>query len=364
MRIQGLLLFSVLFTTRVFAWGELGHEVIGYISEKNLTPEGQGFIYKIMGGEPMALTSTWPDLVRDDKRYKQFSSYHFFTIPDGLTYETIPSDRFEEKSADVMIKDAPSLITKRGLFNRRSLPEKQLLMRYFVHTLGDIHQPLHVGNGLDLGANACEVRLPDTNGRPQKTNLHSAWDSGIIEHIKKEILTNAAAEGRRIRYLNYPDFADAIIAEAKKDGTYEELVKLSEKGSRTDWYHESKALHKEVYPDASPDLTPQTRPYCKILNLETDKLETGAYDPAKVPELSQEYIKRSMVIIKRQLILGGLRLARELNTMAKIRGDKAWTPEKEDEFFRKVTPTYKEIRKPSSVKKTSQHDWCNDLHED
>jgi hypothetical protein len=50
--------------------------------------------------------------------------------------------------------------------------------RFEVHRSpgGDIHQPLHTGFAEDRGGNSVEVRF---NGR--KENLHSLWDTGLVE---------------------------------------------------------------------------------------------------------------------------------------------------------------------------------------
>jgi hypothetical protein len=56
-----------------------------------------------------------------------------------------------------------------------SLDEQRLALKFAVHLVGDLHQPLHVGNGNDRGGN--DVRL-EWFGTP--TNLHRVWDTNMI----------------------------------------------------------------------------------------------------------------------------------------------------------------------------------------
>ena len=54
--------------------------------------------------------------------------------------------------------------------------EKRTALRFVAHLVGDIHQPLHAGFAEDRGGTSVEVRF---NGR--KENLHSLWDTALVE---------------------------------------------------------------------------------------------------------------------------------------------------------------------------------------
>jgi hypothetical protein len=359
-----LFLLGMSLTSQVYAWGDLGHSTVGYLAEKNLTPEGQAFVYSVLGGEPLALSAIWPDHVRDDARYAGFAPYHFFEIPDGMNSETIPPEKRAPKSADTMIEHGPELIARSKSANRLSVLQKQIIMRYLVHIVGDVHQPLHVGNGQDNGANLCYVNFPDAEtGKLNKTNLHSVWDEGIISYIQKDLVDKSIAAKKPIKYFSYRILGDAIIDEAKSSGYLEEAKSLTEKSTKRDWYSESRLLHSEVYYNF--DLAPADRPYCKTVNLSTGKIEEGKFDENKIPEISNEYISKSAALIKKRLILGGLRLAKEINRIAKLSGHASWSAEKEAEFFKKVMPQLKGGRVPSSktnIPAVEFQDWCHDNH--
>ena len=58
----------------------------------------------------------------------------------------------------------------------KPVEERRLALRFIVHLVGDIHQPLHVGDNHDRGGNDTQVRWFDRG-----SNMHRVWDSGIIE---------------------------------------------------------------------------------------------------------------------------------------------------------------------------------------
>ena len=46
-----------------------------------------------------------------------------------------------------------------------------------LHFVGDLHQPLHAGDNHDRGGNCVQISL----GGVRSTNLHSWWDTGVVE---------------------------------------------------------------------------------------------------------------------------------------------------------------------------------------
>jgi len=90
-----------------------------------------------------------------------------------------------EPSGYVATRDCPNgacVVAKIEQFERvladRQASERERLeaLKYLVHFIGDMHQPLHASNNHDRGGNDVTVTFV---GR--QTNLHAVWDSGIIE---------------------------------------------------------------------------------------------------------------------------------------------------------------------------------------
>ena len=57
--------------------------------------------------------------------------------------------------------------------------DKIIALKWIVHLVGDVHQPLHVGRGGDAGGNAIKVKWFGKD-----SNLHTVWDDGMIEATK------------------------------------------------------------------------------------------------------------------------------------------------------------------------------------
>jgi hypothetical protein len=66
------------------------------------------------------------------------------------------------------------------LAGHSSVPERRDALRWIVHLVADLHQPLHAGDGWDRGGNDFAVRL---GRRRQPTNLHRVWDTEVVRPL-------------------------------------------------------------------------------------------------------------------------------------------------------------------------------------
>jgi len=60
----------------------------------------------------------------------------------------------------------------------QSPEDRRVALRFLVHFVEDLHMPMHVGDNNDKGGNRTQVRFFERG-----TNMHSLWDSGMIEYI-------------------------------------------------------------------------------------------------------------------------------------------------------------------------------------
>lgn len=225
-----ILLISALATSVItsdaLAWGQIGHRVTGAIAEKHLTEEARAAIEALLGVETLAQASTWPDEMRSnpsDFWQKKSWRYHFTTIPDGKSY------------ADVEVPEGGDAYTAIQMFRKQlldkntSLEEKQLALRFIVHNIGDLHQPLHVGNGKDKGGNDVKVEF-----FWEESNLHRVWDSGLID---KEQLS----------YTEMTEWLSAEITD-KEVFAWHQVDPLV-------WMEESQKLRMDIYPEEGESLS-------------------------------------------------------------------------------------------------------------
>ncbi len=297
-----------------FGWGDIGHGAVGYIAQGRLSPAAKRLVYDIIGPEPLAVSSVYPDQVRSDKRYAAFSPFHFVEIPYDQT-GLDPAKRVDHDS-DTIIQQAPALLTG----DKLSRTQKMVLIRYLAHVVGDVHPPLHVGNGQDRGGNLCDVDWMDPDVRfdrgahemtYRRTNLHTVWDEDLIRYVQHEFqrATGGGANGQK-RWFGYLEMGDLAL----KENAAIDFEKVT-KDPPTVWYQESRDLHKIAYPNVAP-YGMENPPYCKRVDPRTGKVVNGSYRKELVPKIEMAYIQRALPVLRKQVVLAGYRLAGMLNAMA------------------------------------------------
>ena len=157
-----------------FAWGQTGHRVTGAIAEQYLSVEARAAIAHLVPHSSLAEISTYADEMRSESSeywQKITPPWHYVTVPEGKHYHA-------EKHAP---KQGDAYTALMGYSKTLKDPsaadaDKQLALKMIVHIIGDLHQPLHVGNGTDKGGNDVKVRFFWND-----SNLHSVWDSKMID---------------------------------------------------------------------------------------------------------------------------------------------------------------------------------------
>jgi hypothetical protein len=221
------LFITVLFAAlsfNAFGWGNIGHRVVGQIAEARLSRAALAKVYAITGKESLADLANWPDWIKSDETWAHASVWHYVSIPDGQTYETI------QRNPQGDIVQAIERFTKDLRDPKLSRQKKREAIAFLVHLMGDIHQPLHVGRADDQGGNANKLTWFGVS-----SNLHEIWDEKLIEMEK-------------MSYTDYALFVD------KKDKTSESAWAKEPIGV---WMQESMAMRSMVY-DNIPALTPES----------------------------------------------------------------------------------------------------------
>jgi hypothetical protein len=151
--------------------------VAGALTEIYLTPETRASVRALIGDESLSSASTWADRMRSDPSpfwQRQAGPWHYVTVPPGKTY----SDVKAPTRGDAMSALRRFRKTLRDPNARRT--DKQLALRFALHIIQDLHQPLHVGNGRDRGGNDVAVSLAG-----ETTNLHRVWDTAILAQARR-----------------------------------------------------------------------------------------------------------------------------------------------------------------------------------
>lgn len=201
-------------------WGQTGHRTIGMIAEAHLSNRAKKRIEKLLDGQGLAFVSTFGDEIKSDKRYDKYYTWHFVNFPLNGKYE----DSEKEPKGDIVTGIMHCIDV---LENDSSSHEDQVFhLKFLVHLVGDLHQPLHVGRAEDRGGNDIKV-----SWHYKKSNLHRVWDTQMIESWNMSY----TELGRNRRKLS---------------GVQIDAIK---KGSVIDWMYDSRELVKSVYGSTKED---------------------------------------------------------------------------------------------------------------
>ena len=178
-----IILRSIIFATVVFVsssqawgWGKAGHEVVGKIAEAHLTNDVLEKIKDILDDQSLAEASTWPDQIKNAKGWTHTRTYHYMSIDDDSNYyDALESLTASERKYSDIVR---SLLKAEDMLkdDKTAKEDKANAIRFLVHFIGDLHQPLHIGRYEDTGGNAIKLKWFNA-----QSNLHSIWDNAIIK---------------------------------------------------------------------------------------------------------------------------------------------------------------------------------------
>lgn len=200
------------------SWGVVGHHAVGKIAENHLTPKAKAAVRDLLGTTSMAEVSTWADEIRMKPEFKYTTPWHYINLPLGLSY-----NEFKQKVETMSEANVYSAILQQERILRdpnESNDKKVEALKFIVHFVGDLHQPMHISRAEDQGGNTIQLNY---NGKG--TNLHSLWDTRLIEH-----------EG-----LTYEELAN------KYDSIPERKVLRWQKDPLIKWMWESYQISSQLY---------------------------------------------------------------------------------------------------------------------
>ncbi|HEY2359095.1 MAG TPA: S1/P1 nuclease [Phenylobacterium sp.] len=173
------------------AWGYEGHKVIAEIARGYLTPAARAKVDALLAAdtdplEPHDLLSaaTWADTWRNSHR--ETSEWHFVDIE--LDHPDIDAACFGHPASARPASAGPAqacLLDRLKAFEAELVDpatpqaERIIALKFVLHFMGDLHQPLHTADHQDRGGNCVRLAL----GGPRSTNLHSYWDTQVVGEL-------------------------------------------------------------------------------------------------------------------------------------------------------------------------------------
>ena len=274
------------------AWGPQGHRVIGFIADGHLKPEVKELIAEKFNINSLADVATWADRTR--KKRKEESSWHYTNIEEGQWTYNAERDCPDRACVTEKIHEFSGILVDRST----SLRERKDALKFLVHFVGDVHQPLHLGNLKDRGGGTLRFLY-----KGKVASLHYLWDGGLIDWGGEPPQVGVAADSNAAVTQTRPPKAWSLfpagVARSRRVGGASLLKYAARLNGRvsevevstwslstvSDWANESRSLAlKEAY------------------NVDKD-------------DLSKAYIKRGQEIINLRLTQAGVRLAHLLNTI-------------------------------------------------
>jgi hypothetical protein len=236
------------------AWGDEGHEVVALVAQSFLEPVVRRRVLGLLASDPDHLTAhdiasaaTWSDKVRDANtsgarmktRQWHFADieikepldlskacFDFPTIPRGVPASNGPADdcvvdKIQEFAAELA---APTT----------DLEEQIVALKFLLHFVGDVHQPLHSSDDHDRGGNAKRVSAAGFRAN----NLHHYWDTEFVNQlgpdpksIASDLIGHISTEQERTWAAGKPaEWATETFGIAKKDA-YGQLPTPTASGS-------------------------------------------------------------------------------------------------------------------------------------
>ncbi|MBN9663022.1 MAG: S1/P1 nuclease [Acidobacteria bacterium] len=239
----------------LFGWGRDGHRLIAQIASQQLNSKARAEVQKLLQGQSLESIASWADEVRAQRR--ETSTWHFIDLPLD-----IPRGDWKKycPQTGCVLGQIPEM--ERRLKNTNlAQRDRAEALKFLVHLVSDMHQPLHVGEKHDRGGNDVKVVFA-----AKPSNLHSVWDSSILDLGEKRDAKLKDKLGRKPGYFERRRLA---------------------KGSVEDWAWQSRDVSRDVV----------------YANLPSGQ-------PAM---LGDDYFNKALPSVELQLRRAGVRLARVLN---------------------------------------------------
>jgi hypothetical protein len=258
---------------QALAWGPEGHSIVAEVAQQRLSPQAAQMVAKLLKGRSLASVASWADDARDIR--PETAPWHFVNIP--LDIPTYDHNRDCAKD-DCIVAELGRL---RATLRCGTGDDQVEALKFTVHFLGDIHQPLHTvaeaagGNTVNVdvfmrGLATC----PTCKADHVATNFHATWDVNLIQKT-------VWAWGSYVDRLERGWLATAAEAKDEDPAT------------------NHKAINDEAFVAWAND-THKAAPTVWYLRPADDVLD-------------DRYLRDVLPILDRQLGIAGLRLARLLN---------------------------------------------------
>ena len=201
----------------LFAWGQKGHRIIAQVAYDNLTNKTRKQVDAVLGKHGMIYLASWADEIKSDTIYPQSYDWHYQDLDGGLTDAQVVgmlTDYPEEGGNMFRVLDSLEVVLTHDGSNHDALA-------FYVHIYADRFCPMHTAHLDDQGGNKVKLKWFGQN-----TNLHSVWDSKLIEN-------------KGFSYTEYTNYLHNVYG-----ADYKTISKLTEQETLLQTYHLTDAIYQ------------------------------------------------------------------------------------------------------------------------
>jgi len=267
-------------TSSAWAWGQEGHSIIAEIAQRRLSPKATAEVARLLGpNHSLASIASWADDIRDSR--PETYNWHFVDLPiNSDHYDPATQCVTDDKKGDCIIAELTRLTGE-----VRCAPtdeQKRDALRFAVHFIGDVHQPLHTvleaagGNGISV-----EVKMRGAlmcRGGPcsvinSRSNFHRVWDTTLIQKTTWD--WGAYVDRLESGWLKSPDATGA------DGGSFADWAEGTHKSAQTAWnlLPTNRVLDDAYYQSVQPILDKQLG----VAGLRLARFLNEAYDSSSCP---------------------------------------------------------------------------------
>lgn len=224
------------------AWGAKAHLVIGALAEERLTPAASAAVKVILDGDSLGAAALWADDMRGSSANREFwtdyaATWHYVNIARGGDYQSSDKnprgDAYAalQTFAAILLDDpVPAGPIRKALesyftgFDPHAPVVKRFALKFLLHIIADLQQPLHSGFAEDRGGNQITLEWFG-----ERANLHALWDTLLLEQQNR----SAAQIARRL--------SERIGRTPASD------IRVMESADPLEWMKESQRLLERIY---------------------------------------------------------------------------------------------------------------------
>ncbi|KAF8311769.1 nuclease Le1 [Clavulina sp. PMI_390] len=314
----GALLFAS--ATSVHAWGNSGHETIGYIAQAFLGPKTLAFVQKTLDSSysgQLGPAAIWADSIKYSTGWTWSQALHYIDANDSPLSGSCSVSDSRDCDGDCILT-ALTNYTSRVVNTALSVSEQDIALKFITHFIGDIGQPLHC-EAYEVGGNDIDEKFDGTS-----TELHAVWDTYIPEKTIKlnhsnSITTYASDLVTKIKTGTYKSLAASWINCTNPTLHQRRSLDLDERSFIPDSTHDMPMLSNRA---STTDLecplewAKDSNSYvCSTGTITFARTSALVFTGYTASDLGTTYYTNNAPIVDLQIAKSGYRLAAWLNTL-------------------------------------------------